>query len=78
MMEKSYFCWHAGQTESDAKEVKAPSMEEAAKLAMDIWTHESLTEPGPQTVMVYVRDNEKHQKSFELTRDDSHGQSSVQ
>jgi hypothetical protein len=64
MLEKIYFCWHEGQTEGDAKEVKAISMEEAAKMAVDIWRHERLKELGPNKVTVYVKDEEKHQKSF--------------
>jgi hypothetical protein len=69
MLEQVYLCWHEGQTEADAKEVKAASMEEAGKMAVDIWRHESLTELGTSKVTVYVKDlNEENEKSFIISR----------
>ncbi len=64
MLEKMYYCWHAGQTEGDAKEIKAESMEEAAKMAVDVWRHENFQELGHNKVTVFVKDEEKHQRSF--------------
>lgn len=68
MLEQGYLCWHEGQTEADAKEVKATSMEEAAKMAVDIWSHESLKELGDKKVTVYVKDIDQVQKSFVISK----------
>lgn len=68
MLEKDFYCWHAGQGEKDAKIVKASSMEEAAELAVDIWRHEKVKELGPNKVTVFVKDNEDHKKSFQISR----------
>lgn len=67
MLEQGYLCWHEGQTERDAKEVKAASMEEAAQTAVDIWRHESLKELGHNKVTVYVKDIDENEKSFTIT-----------
>jgi len=68
MMEQEYFCWHAGQTEKDAKDIKAESMEEAAKMAVDIWRHENLKELGLDKVTVFVKDPDDNKKSFTISR----------
>ncbi len=68
MLEQGYLCWHAGQTEADAKEVKATSMEEAAQMAVDIWRHENLKELGPNKVTVFVKDIDQNKKSFTISR----------
>jgi hypothetical protein len=68
MLEQEYFCWHAGQTEEKAKEIKAESMEEAAKMAVDVWRHENLKELGPNKVTVFVKDRDNNQKSFIISR----------
>ncbi len=67
MLEEVYHCWLEGQTEDDAKEVKAISMEEAAKMAVDILRHEKLKELGGSKITVYVKDEEDHQKSFTIS-----------
>ena len=67
MLEQGYLCWHAGQSEADAKEVKATSMEEAAKMAVDIWRHESLKELGSDKVTVHVKDIDENEKSFQIS-----------
>ncbi len=68
MLEQGYLCWHLGQTEADAKEVKAKTMEEAAQLAVDIWRHEKLKELGPDKVTVFVKDIDNTQKKFQVSR----------
>ncbi len=58
MLEEGYVCWHAGQGEGDGKELKAPSVEAAAKKAVDIWRHENLQDLDGAKVTVFVRDQE--------------------
>jgi hypothetical protein len=58
MLEEDYICWHAGQDEGDGKELKAPSVEAAAKKAVDIWRHENIKELNGGKVTVFVRDRE--------------------
>ena len=67
-MEQEYLCWHAGQREADAKEIKADSHEEAAKLAVDIWRHEKLKDIGLNKVTVFVKDNDENKKSYTISR----------
>ncbi len=67
MLEQGYLCWHAGQNEGDAKEVKATSMKEAAEMAVDVWRHEKLKELGSEKVTVFVKDIENHQKTFTIS-----------
>ena len=60
MMEEGYICWHKGQQETDGKELKAPSIEEAARIAVDIWRHEKVQELGGNKVTVFVKDKDEH------------------
>lgn len=69
MLEQGYLCWHEGQTEADAKEVKAISMEEAARTAVDIFRHESLKELGNKKVTVYVKDIDENEEKFIISKD---------
>ncbi|MGE3608052.1 MAG: hypothetical protein AB7I27_00590 [Bacteriovoracaceae bacterium] len=55
-IEREYTCWHLGQSEADGKDVKAPTVREAAKMAVDIWRHESLKDLEGRKVTVFVRD----------------------
>ena len=68
MQEQEYLCWHAGQIEADAKDIKAESMVEAAKMAVDIWRHEKLRDIGLDKVTVFVKDNADNMKSFTISR----------
>jgi hypothetical protein len=68
MDQQMFYCWHAGQTEGKAKEIKAPSMEEAAQMAVDVWRHENVKELGPNKVTVFVKDEEDNQRSFIISR----------
>ncbi|MES2525547.1 MAG: hypothetical protein V4598_00610 [Bdellovibrionota bacterium] len=67
MIEKEYLCWHAGQNEGDAKEIKAPSMEEAARMAVDVWKNEEFKGLGQNKVTVFVKEDE-NTKSFIISR----------
>ncbi len=58
MLENQYICWHSGQNEGDGKELKAPSIEAAAKKAVDIWRHENLKEITGEKVTVLVKDED--------------------
>lgn len=68
MMEQEFLCWRVGQREADAKEIKAESMEEAAKMAVDIWRHEKVKELGLDKVTVFVKDTEENKKSYTISR----------
>lgn len=54
--EQVYICWHEGQDEGDGKEIKASSLRQAAKKAVDIWRHETGHEITGQKVTVHLKD----------------------
>lgn len=58
MLEQDYICWHAGQDEGDGKELKAPSVEAAAKKAVDSCRHENIRELRGRKVTGFVRDQD--------------------
>lgn len=60
MLEEEYICWHHGQEEADGKELKAPTVEAAAKKAVDIWRHERIQPLHGKNVTVYVKDQDEH------------------
>lgn len=68
MMEQMYFCWHEGQTEGDAREIKAASPREAAEMAVDVYQSETFHQLGQDMVTVYVKDLEDNVKVFHLNR----------
>lgn len=60
MLEEEFICWHKGQNETDGKEIKAPTIEAAAKKAVDVWRHENVQPLHGNNVTVYVRDSDEH------------------
>ncbi len=57
--EQTFICWHENQVEGDGKELKASSIRNAAKKAVDIWRHENMAEIHHKKVTVYVKDESR-------------------
>lgn len=72
--EQVYICWHKGQTEGDGKEIKASSLRQAAKKAVDIWRHENVKEIAGQKVTVYLKDEGLHVHEVVVSGDPDHDQ----
>ncbi len=73
LQEQVFLCWHANQTEEDAKEIKATSIRAAAKKAVDIWRHENAQELGGMKVTVHVKDETRRVQEIIITQEgDSH------
>jgi hypothetical protein len=56
--EEVYICWFEGQDEGAGKEIKAYSIQEAARTAVDIWRHENVEELGNDKLTVFVKDED--------------------
>lgn len=73
LQEQEFLCWHEGQTEDDAKEIKSTSIRSAAKKAVDIWRHESGQELGSAKVTVHVKDESRRVHEVIITNEgDTH------
>lgn len=73
MAEISFTCWYQGQKESDGKLVKAPTVQEAARIAADIWRHDHLQEFSGQALKIFVKDEQGQVAEVEV-RDPSSSQ----
>ena len=69
LQEQVFLCWHANQTEGDAKEIKATSIRSAAKKAVDIWRHENMQELGSAKVTVHVKDESRKVHDIVITQE---------
>lgn len=56
--EEVFICWYENTEEGDGKEIKASSVQSAAKKAVDIWRHENVAELGNDKLTVYVKDED--------------------
>lgn len=70
--EQVYICWHVGQDEGDGKEIKASSLRQAAKKAVDIWRHENAQEIEGHRVTVFLKDEGLRVHEVVITPDPEH------
>lgn len=59
LQEQEFLCWHEGQTEEDAKEIKSTSIRGAAKKAVDVWRHELTEDLDYSHLKVFVEDQNR-------------------
>jgi hypothetical protein len=56
MLEQNFTCWYEAQDESSGKDILAPNLAVAARMAVDIWRHENIKELSGSPCIVYLRD----------------------